>query len=95
MKIIVFLGTKLYNASLLLIRKGANLNFMGRDGKTAAMWSASKGYAEIAVLKALIANGAKLNIVNRDGYSVLDYASNLTEGKNDVFKLCVFLHRVT
>lgn len=60
------------NVAEYLVQKGADVNFAGKDGKTAAMWAASIG-SEI-VVQALIDNAANINAVDEKNNSALIYA---------------------
>jgi len=61
-------------AAQLLIKKGAKINGINRDGATPLHASAFFGQTEIVEL--FIKNKANLNIANRDGETPLDSAAH-------------------
>ncbi|HUS86956.1 MAG TPA: ankyrin repeat domain-containing protein [Bacteroidales bacterium] len=56
----------------ILLREGANINFINGDRNTAFHYAAK--YNNLEVLKILYENGAKINIPNWDNWTALDYA---------------------
>jgi len=58
----------------VLIRAGANVNFVDGFGMTPAMYAASVDFGDSAVLKRLIAAGADLGVKNREGRRASDLA---------------------
>lgn len=59
--------------ALKLIDSGANLNITDREGKTALMWAAEKGYQEL--VQALVSHGIDVNAVDDEGKTALIWAA--------------------
>lgn len=58
----------------LLIRNGANINFVESRGRTALHWAVVSGHDN--TVDALIKNGAAINIKDNDGKTPLDLAKD-------------------
>jgi hypothetical protein len=56
-----------------LIQRGAKVNTVDRDGRTALMWAVKRGNSRVE--KLLLAAGADPNLVDRRGRTALDYAT--------------------
>jgi hypothetical protein len=69
---------RLPKTTALLIRRGAKVNEIDHDGRTALMWAAKSGNSR--VVRVLLAAGADPNIVDRRGRTALDYATFLAGG---------------
>lgn len=56
-----------------LLADGADVNYVGDDGRTALIWASYKG--RLIVVKCLLKNGANVNHVGDDGRTALVWAS--------------------
>jgi uncharacterized protein len=79
------LGQRSTEAVRLLIRKGAAVNAMDRNGMTALMAAAMAGESNTVDL--LIKNGAEVDGFNLNKSTALNYATNGGSGKTDTVRI--------
>jgi len=73
-----------HNICVLLIERGANVNFPYSDNSTTLMYAASIG--DVEACKILLDYGAEINVKNRDGITALIMAV-----ENDQYDVCNLL----